>query len=73
MVRPNVLIVSKTTNHSKEKYKEISKFCDKILLLEAQAQTSTTARIRLLHIDGKKELANKLIKEIPQLIDKLIL
>ena len=73
IVKPDVLIVSKTTSHSDAKYTEIAKFCKKIVTLEAQAQTSTTARIRLLHIDGKRELANKLAKEIPALIDKLIL
>ncbi len=72
LVKPDVLIVSKTTGHSDKKYQEIQKLCKKILVLESQAKTSTTARIRLLHINGKKELANKLAKEIPALIDKLI-
>ena len=73
LVEPDVLIISKTTNHSEDKYKKIQKYCKKIVTLEAQAQTSTTARIRLLHVDGKKELANKLVEGIPKLIDKLII
>ena len=72
LVSPDILIVSKTTKHTSEKYQEIKKYCNKIVVLEAQAQTSTTARIRLLHIDGKKDLADKLVQEIPKLLDKLI-
>ena len=72
IVQPDILVVSKTTKHKPEKYKEADKYSKKIVTLSAQAQTSTTGRIRRLHIDGKKELAHKIVKEIPSLIDKLI-
>lgn len=72
IVEPDILIVSETTGHSSEKYKKIKKYCKEIITLKPQAKTSSTARIRHLHIDGKKDLANKIIDEIPKMIDKLM-
>ena len=68
-VKPNVLVVSKSTKDftkkMKEEYKDV---CDRIVDLPPQATTSTTARIRQVAIEG----ANQLAKEVKALTDDFI-
>ena len=71
-VLPDILIVSETTGHTKKDYSDKQKYCGKLVIMERQAQTSTTARIRILHVDGQKKLAEQLIKEIPKLIEDIL-
>jgi D-glycero-beta-D-manno-heptose 1-phosphate adenylyltransferase len=61
IVRPDTLVVSKATKDFSTKEKNAYKsVCGKVLNLEPQAVTSSTGRIRLLAIDGAKELAEKI-------------
>src|SRR3989339_1371236 len=48
-VRPDVLIATQTT-YTKEKLKELKKYCGKVLVLEPMATTSTSAKIRRLQM-----------------------
>lgn len=57
-VRPDVLVVSETTkDFPDEVLAVIREFCGEIIKLPPQATTSTSARVRLLTIDGAKKLA----------------
>lgn len=59
-VEPDVLVVSETTGDFSDKQKKgYDSVCKKIINLKHQAQTSTSARIRNLSIDGAEDLANK--------------
>lgn len=69
VVRPDVFITSESTNDfgRKEilKYKHI---CGKIVTLPPQATTSTTARVRVLTIQGADKLAQEVMHGIPTLV-----
>ncbi len=62
-IRPDVLILSTSTkdeaflNKMKEK---LGPFCGTIEILDPQATTSTTARVRLITIGGAKDLSKKI-------------
>ncbi len=45
-IKPDVLVISQTTRHSNNYKDEVAQWCAKIVELEPQATTSTTARIR---------------------------
>src|SRR3989344_5678304 len=71
-VRPDVLIATQTT-YTKEKLKELKKYCGKVLVLEPMATTSTSAKIRRLQMSTAKKLGQaltpKLIKTIQDVLD----
>lgn len=54
-VRPDVLVVSERTEYSESERKELEEWCGRVILLESQATTSTTARIRLLIVGVAQE------------------
>lgn len=69
LVEPDVLIVSQSTgDFSESDVKEYTDYCGKIVTLPPQATTSTSARIRLLAIEG----AEKLAREISALTESFI-
>lgn len=72
LVTPDVLIVSETTKHSQEHLDDIKKYCKEVCVLLPQAQTSTTAKIRKLHLDGKKDLTKKILSEMPNFIRRFL-
>jgi len=43
-------VVSKSTNHERGEVDEKAKYCTEIVVLEPQAETSTSAKIRLMQI-----------------------
>lgn len=61
LVRPDVLIMSKTTSSfSDEDKKELDQYCGQIKHLEAKAATSTTAKTLRLMTEGAEELAKRI-------------
>lgn len=71
-VNPDVLIVSKsTTTMTKDIVRGMRKHCGEIQFLEPQSTTSTSARIRLLTIDGAKELSQKISVLIRDFLDSI--
>ncbi|MBI4119178.1 MAG: adenylyltransferase/cytidyltransferase family protein [Parcubacteria group bacterium] len=68
LVRPDVLVMSKTTKSFTERDKKaLGKHCGRIEYLEAQApptSVSTTAKIRRLQLEGAEELAGRISKAI---------
>lgn len=62
-VKPDVLIISNRSRYSEAELKELENWCGKIVTLESQATTSTTAKIRLL-IVGVAQEAKKNLEEL---------
>lgn len=71
LVRPDVLIATKET-YTKAELQELKKYCGKVVVLNPQATTSTSAKIRLLQIGTAKKLEQaltpKLIKTIQDVL-----
>ncbi len=55
-VKPDVLIISSRTGYNQSEQKELETYCGQIAELESQAETSTTAKIRLIAIDSAQEM-----------------
>jgi rfaE bifunctional protein nucleotidyltransferase chain/domain len=71
-VRPDVLIVSKSTGDFSDKQQQsYKKYCGKIITLPPQATTSTSARIRLLAIEGAEKLAREISKLTQDFLAKI--
>ncbi|HEU4677323.1 MAG TPA: adenylyltransferase/cytidyltransferase family protein [Candidatus Paceibacterota bacterium] len=51
IVSPDILVVSKSTEHPEGAVDEKAAFCGEIVVLEPQAETSTSAKIRLIQIE----------------------
>jgi D-beta-D-heptose 7-phosphate kinase/D-beta-D-heptose 1-phosphate adenosyltransferase len=66
VVRPDVLILSVTTGDLVPDKDVITSNCGKIVTLPPQAPTSTTARIRELHVGGASEVAAVLNKALTE-------
>lgn len=82
LIRPDVLVMSETTkDHPEKELKELQKFCGKVVVLEPQATTSTSAKIRLLHvnfgiqveklIDDTKETVLDYLEELKKKVNEL--
>ena len=69
-VRPDVLVTSTSTKdfNKKGQFAEYEAFCGEIVVLPPQAATSTTARVRELTISGADQLANEIMRQVPQLV-----
>jgi rfaE bifunctional protein nucleotidyltransferase chain/domain len=72
LVRPDVLVMSKTTNHKSPDIKEKEKYVGKVVLLEPQAQTSTSAKVRLLHTSGADRFAKEVANRMPALMEEVM-
>jgi D-beta-D-heptose 7-phosphate kinase/D-beta-D-heptose 1-phosphate adenosyltransferase len=72
LVRPDVLVMSKSTKHKPADIKEKQKYVGKIVLLQPQAQTSTSAKVRLLHVSGADRFAKEVANRMPQLMEEVM-
>ncbi|MCK9345190.1 MAG: adenylyltransferase/cytidyltransferase family protein [Candidatus Pacebacteria bacterium] len=71
-LRPDVFVMSTTTkDFPQEKRAEIERYVGKVEIFEPQAETSSTARIRHLMIDGASELVKRLNSITQQFIDEM--
>lgn len=71
-IRPDVFVMSHSTKDFPVSEKEkIEKYVGKVVIFEPQAQTSTSARIRHLMIDGADELKKNIIKAMEDHFDKM--
>lgn len=50
IVSPHVLVVSESTRHADGEVDEKSQYCERIVVLEPQSETSTSAKLRLIQI-----------------------
>ena len=72
LIRPDVLVVSVTTRHDPLDTKQKKVLCGRMVTLDAQAQSSTTALIRLMHINGQKQLVERLTREMPSFLQRIM-
>ncbi len=72
LVRPDVLVMSKSTKHKPADSKEKQKYVGRVVLLQPQAQTSTSAKVRLLHTSGADRFAKEVANRIPGLMEEVM-
>jgi len=70
LIKPDVLVVSKSTKHTQSNLKEKAKYCAEIVYMEPQSETSTSAKLRLMHVTGADQFARELIPEMSKLIEQ---
>jgi bifunctional ADP-heptose synthase (sugar kinase/adenylyltransferase) len=58
LVQPDVLVVSESTKHAGNEVDEKSQYCGEIIVLEPQATTSTSAKLRMIQIGSEGGLAH---------------
>ncbi len=51
LVEPDILVVSKSTKHNHDQVDEKSKYCGEVVIMDPQAETSTSAKLRLIQIN----------------------
>ncbi len=71
IVRPDTLIATKET-YTKADLKELKQYCGKVVVLEPQATTSTSAKIRLLQIGHAKQLEKALTPKLLETIQLVL-
>jgi len=69
-VRPDVLIATKET-YSKKQLKDLKKYCGKVVVLEPQATTSTSAKLRLMQLRTAKKLGQALTPRLMKVIEEV--
>ena len=70
LVRPDVLIATKETYTGKQ-IDELKKYCGRVIVLEPQATTSTTAKLRRLNIGLAEKMKVAVSEEVEAAFDKL--
>lgn len=70
-IRPNVLIVSESTDDM-PRDDRFDAYCDEIKTLAPQSVTSTTARIRTVSMVGADQLAEELSRQIPDIVRSML-
>lgn len=67
-VVPDVLVLSEDHGYSDADLKQMEKYCGEIVVLERQWTTTTSERIRTMHMN----LADRLGEEIPRVVDEIL-
>ena len=70
VVRPTILIAVEGT-YTKEEIPQLKEFCGDVVVLPRQAETSTSAKMRKMVLDGADLLKNALAKEIPGFVESV--
>lgn len=71
LIRPDVLIATCKT-YRKNQIKELGKYCQKVVVLEPRATTSTSAKIRRLQIATAKKMEEMLRPKIINAIEEVL-
>lgn len=71
LLRPTVLQAVEGT-YTEDEQKELKAFCGDVAVQKRQAETSTSAKIRLLVVDGMETLAHGLALMLPELVVKIL-
>ncbi len=69
LVRPDVLIATAET-YSDEELERLKEFCGQVVVLEPQALTSTTAKLRRLHMKVAEEMMTGMEALIKEAVEK---
>lgn len=70
-VRPDVLIATKET-YTKKHLKDLKKYCGKIVVLERQATTTTSAKLRLMQLKTAKKFEQALTPRLMSAIQEVL-
>jgi D-glycero-beta-D-manno-heptose 1-phosphate adenylyltransferase len=70
-VQPDVLIATSGT-YTPEKLAEVKKLCDKVVVLDPQATTSTSAKIRRVQIGAANRMSAVLSKKLVKAIEEVL-
>lgn len=70
LVRPDVLIATKETYDDKQ-LKQVQKLCGEVIVLEPQATTSTTAKLRRLNIGLSNKFKDAVTEAINETFEKM--
>jgi D-beta-D-heptose 7-phosphate kinase/D-beta-D-heptose 1-phosphate adenosyltransferase len=70
-IQPNTLISTKEM-YTKKQIKDLKKYCGEVVVLEPQATTSTSAKIRKLQISTAKSLGQSLTPKIMNIIEEVL-
>lgn len=71
LVRPDILIATKGT-YTAQQVKELKKICGDVVILEPQATTSTTAKMRRLNIGLSQKMKQAITDSINETFEKLM-
>ncbi len=69
-VRPDVLVATKET-YTPEQLQQLKEYCAEVVVLEPQATTSTSAKLRRLNIGLSNKMKEAISKSIEDAFDKL--
>ena len=72
LVCPDVLIITKRQEYTKQQQRELKKYCGKVVELESQATTSTSAKIRRLQINTAQKLERSLTPKLIRTIEEVL-
>lgn len=67
VVRPHVLIAVRGT-YTDEELEKLAFYCDEVKVLDRQAETSTSAKIRRMVLDGADRFATLLAENLPEFV-----
>jgi rfaE bifunctional protein nucleotidyltransferase chain/domain len=70
-VRPDVLVATEETYSADEIEELQSSYCDRVEVLSRMATVTTSARLRLLHLDLAKHLSEQLTAQIPEIVARI--
>lgn len=68
-VQPDVLIVIEE-NYTPEQREELEKYCGEVKVLDRQATTSTSAKLRFMQMGAAKKLVNALTPKLIQAVEE---
>lgn len=71
LIRPDVLIATATT-YTDAQLEDLKEYCGEVVVLEAQATTSTSAKLRLLQISFAHNFSSVLAKRIESAIGEVL-
>lgn len=70
-IKPDVLVATKET-YKQNQIKQLKKYCGQVIILEPQATTSTTAKLRRLNIGLSNKIRDAVTASLNETFDKLV-
>jgi rfaE bifunctional protein nucleotidyltransferase chain/domain len=71
LIKPDVLVATQST-YTPHQIKQLKKWCGQVVVLEPQATTSTTARLRRLNIGMSQKMKQAITESINETFEKLM-
>lgn len=71
LIRPDILVVTEDS-YTPEKVAELQKYCKEVMILDRQATTSTSSKIRQLNIGLSKKMREAIMQTINETFEKIL-